>query len=148
MCKSKGGLTSHVRSKHSSTGVESSSGNDKPIPCYLTEGKAVMMVKEIGKFLADEKMYPEKKVTKVSNLRPSKSFLADINTQLHRFYRKNDRDRFMKDFFSNMHGSWKEYFKPCDDHIVVFMMLVHLPERLIALVQDHDSEMDSEETVY
>ena len=130
------------------TGVESSSGNDKPIPCYLAEGKAVTMVKEVGKFLEDEKMYPEKKVTQVSNLRPSKSFLADINTQLHRFYRKNDRDRFMKDFFSNMYGSWKEYFKPCDDHIVVFMMLVHLPERLIALVQDHDSEMNSEETVY
>ena len=47
-----------------------------------------------------------------------------------------------------MYGSRKEYFKPCDDHIVVFMMLVHLPERLIALVQDHGSEMDGEETVY
>ena len=98
------------------------------------------MIKEIEKFLADEKMYPEEKLTQVSNLRPNKSFLADINAQLHRFYCKNHRDRFMKDFFSTMYyGSWKEYFKPCDDHVVVFMMLVHLPERLIALVQDHDS---------
>ena len=148
MCKSKGGLTRHIGSKHYSTGVVSSSDNDKHVPCYLTEEKALTMIKEIEKFLADEKMYPEEKVTQVSNLRPNKSFLADINAQLHRFYRKNDRDWFMKDFFSTMYGSWKEYFKPCDDHVVVFMMLVHLPERLIALVQDHDSEMDSEETVY
>ena len=54
----------------------------------------------------------------------------------------------MKDLHSKMYGSWKEYFKPCDDHKAVLMMLVHLSERLIALVQDQNSQVLSEETVY
>ena len=148
MCKSKGGLTRHIRSKHSSTSAVPSFGKDKQIPCHMTEEKAVTIIKEIGKCLADAKMYPVEKVAQVSNLKPNESFLVDINTLSHRFHRKNDRDRFMKDFFSKMYGSWKEYFNPCDDHKAVFMMLVYLPERLIALVQDHGSEMHSEQTVY
>jgi hypothetical protein len=106
------------------------------------------MIKEIGKCIADEKFYPDEKVAQVAKLRPSKSFLDDIDTLFHRFHCKNDRDRLMKDFFSKMYGSWKEYFKPCDDHKAVFMMLVYLPERLIALVQDQDSQVHSEEKVY
>ncbi len=113
--------------KHSSTSAVSSSGNDDHIPCYITEEKALTMIKEIGKCIADEKFYPDEKVAQVAKLRPSKSFLDDINTLLHRFHCKNDRDRLMKDFFSKMYGSWKEYFKPCDDHKAVFMMLVYLP---------------------
>ena len=64
-------------------------GNDDHIPCYIREEKAPTMIKEIGKCIADEK------VAKVSTLRPSKSFLDDINALVRRFHRKNDRDRLM-----------------------------------------------------
>ncbi len=100
VCKSKGGLTRHVRRKHSSTSAVSSSGNDDHIPCYITEEKALTMIKEIWKCIADGKFYPDEKVAQVAKLRPSKSFLDDINTLLHRFHCKNDRDRLLKDFFS------------------------------------------------
>ena len=97
----------------------SSSGNDNHIPCYITEEKALTMIKEIGKW-------------RRNFIQTKKSFLDDINTLLHRFHCKNDRDRLLKDFFSKMYGSWKEYFKLCNDHKAVFMMPVYLPERLIA----------------
>jgi hypothetical protein len=54
----------------------------------------------------------------------------------------------MKRFYGKMYGSWKEYFKPCGDHKVVFLMLVYLPEKLLLICQTQDhTEITSEDTV-
>jgi hypothetical protein len=150
VCKSKGGLTKHFRSKH--LAVNTGSNTDKAtkkakkqIPCYVTEEKILSIIREIGKFLTDEKIYPKKLVAEVFNMQPSKSFVDDINALLDKFHRKNDRDRFMKEYYGKMYGSWKEYFHPFSNHKVVFMMLVNLPERLITLLQD--SQVTNEDTV-
>ena len=57
------------------------------------------------KFLTDEKIYPEKLVAEVFNMQPSKSFIDDINALLDKFHRKNDWDRFMKEYYGKMYGS-------------------------------------------
>ena len=150
MCKSKGGLTKHFRSKH--LAVNTSSNTDKAtkkaktqIPCYVTEEKILSIAREIRKFLTDEKIYPKKLVAEVFNMQPSKSFVDDINALLDKFHGKNDRYRFMKEHYGKMYGSWKEYFHPFSNQKVVFMMLVNLSERLITRLQD--SQVTNEDTV-
>ena len=148
MCKSKGGLTRHVRSKHISPEnptVEAGKGSTgrKQIPSYITEEKVLSLIREIAKSLTDEKIYPETYVTRVFDLKPSKSFIENVNGLLHKFHRKNDRDRFMKDYFGTMYRSWKEYFHPFSDQKVVFLMLVNLPERLITLILKESESLKS-----
>ena len=112
----------------------------KQIPTYVSEESALTLIREIGKYLTDEKIYPAKQVADVFTLKPSESFIKCVNALLHKFHRKKDRDKFMKAFFGNMYGSWKEYFHPCNDHKVVFLMLVNLPERLLTTLKDDGSQ--------
>ena len=139
-----------LRSKH--LAVNTGSNTDKAtkkvkkqIPCYVTEEKILSIIREIGTFLTDVKIYPKKLVAEVFNMQPSKSFVDDINALLDKFHHKNDRDRFMKEYYGKMYGSWKEYFHAFSNHKVVFMMLVNLPERLITLLQD--SQVTNEDMV-
>ena len=90
----------------------------------MSEDSVLTLIREIGKYLTDEKIYPSKHVADVFTLKPSQSFLEYVNGLLHKFYRKRDRDKFWKEFFGKMYGSWKEYFHPYNDHKVVFLMLV------------------------
>ena len=147
MCKSKGGRTKHIRSKHD---VEASKveginvgAKTKPIPSYVTEEKVLSLIREIAESLKDEKIYPTKQVDAVLTLRPNKAFVQDINALLHKFHCKKDRDRFMQEYYGKMYALWKEYFQPCKDHKVAFLMLINLPERLIILNKD-GSEASSE----
>ena len=151
MCKSKGGRTKHIRSKHD---VEASKveginvgAKTKPIPSYVTEEKVLSLIREIAESLKDEKIYPAKQVDAVLTLRPNKVFAQDINVLLHKFHCKKDRDKFMQD--RKMYALWKEYFQPCKDHKVAFLMLINLPERLIILNKDGSevSQVTSEDGV-
>ena len=151
MCKSKGGRTKHIRSKHD---VEASKveginvgAKTKPIPSYVTEEKVLSLIREIAESLKDEKIYPAKQVDAVLTLRPNKVFVQDINALLDKFHCKKDRDKFMQD--RKMYALWKEYFQPCKDHKVAFLMLINLPERLIILNKDGSevSQVTSEDGV-
>ena len=104
------------------------------------------LIHEIGKSLTDEKIYPAEQVAAVFTLHPSKSFIQDVNALLHKFHRKKDSDKLMQEYYGKMYASWKEYFHPCKDQKVVFLMLVNLPERLIILTQD-GSQVTSEDGV-
>ena len=73
-------------------------------------------------------------------LKPTQSFLQDVNALLHKCHRKKDRDMFMKEFFGKMYGLWKDYFHSCNDHKVVFLMLINLPERLLTTLKNEDSQ--------
>ena len=134
MCKSKKGHTKHIRSKHD---VEASKveginvgAKTKPIPSYVTEEKILSLIREIAESLKDEKIYPAKQVDAVLTLRPNKAFVQDINALLHKFHCKKDRDKFMQEYYGKMYALWKEFFQPCKDHKVAFLMLLNLPERL------------------
>lgn len=148
MCKSKGGLTRHTRSKHltvesKTTTSKSKHESKKQIPTYVSEESVLTLIREIGKYLTDEKIYPSKQVADVFTLKPTQSFLQDVNALLHKFHRKKDRDKFMKEFFGKMYGSWKDYFHSCNDHKVAFLMLVNLPERLLTTLKNEDSQVTS-----
>ena len=55
----------------------------------------------------------------------------------------------MQDYYGKMYALWKEYFKPCKDHEVAFLMLINLPEQLIMLNKDGSevSQVTSEDGV-
>lgn len=153
MCKSKGGRTKHIRSKHvEASNVEGINvgAKTKPIPSHVTEEKVLSLIREIAKSLKDEKIYPGKQVDAVFTLRPSEAFVQDINALLHKFHCKKDRDKFMQEYYGKMYALWREYFQPCEDHKVAFLILINLPERLMILNKDGSevSRVTSEDGVW
>ena len=108
----------------------------KPISSYVTEEKVLSLIREIAESLKDEKIYPAKQVDAMLTSRPNKAFVQDINALLHKFHCKKDRDKFMQEYYGKMYALWKEYFQPCKDHKVAFLILINLPERLIILNKD------------
>ena len=146
MCKSKGGRTKHIRSKHD---VEASKVEGINVGAKTNPEKVLPLIREIAESLKDEKIYPAKQVDAVPTLRPNKAFVQDINALLHKFHCKKGRDKFMQEYYGKMYALWKEYFQPWKDHKVAFLMLIKLPEQLIILNKNGSevSQVTSEDGV-
>jgi hypothetical protein len=85
--------------------------------------------------LVDEKLYKEEQTAEIFKLHPSESFVSFVNKLLLTFKRKRNQDRFLNEFYGNSHANWKEYFHPYGEQKMVFLVLIHLPERLIGFLE-------------
>ena len=79
-----------------------------------------------SRYLSDENIYKKEQITEVFNLQPSDSFLAAVNKLLSKFKLKKNQDKLLQEFNGFSNADWKEYFHPCSDPKVVFLMLIHL----------------------
>lgn len=77
ICKSKGGLTRHRRSKHEEASTTSVSKKYKKqkIDMPVLEG----FCKEIAEKIREENIYPEKIIKIVEGLKPSEQFLKSVS---------------------------------------------------------------------
>ena len=96
------------------------------------------LIRDIGEHLVDEKLYKEEHTAEIFKLKPSDSFVTFINQLLSRFKRKRNQDKLLKEFYGGTNSNWKEYFHPYEEKKVVFLMLIHLPERLIGFLEQKD----------
>ena len=46
--------------------------------------------------------------------------------------------KLLKEFYGGTSSNWKEYFHPYEEKKVVFLMLIHLPKRLIGFLEQKD----------
>ena len=88
------------------------------------------MIKEIGDHLLEEKVFSVEQSSMVLGLSPSDAFVNEVNNLLSIFKIKRNHDKFMQHFYSVTRKNWEEYF-PSQDQKIVFLMLIHLPERLV-----------------
>jgi hypothetical protein len=78
VCKSKGGLTRHRRSKH--TAEQGQSSRAVPEPLQIVSSKKVKeLISDIGKHLTDEKLYKKEDIAEVLRLQPTDSFVKFFN---------------------------------------------------------------------
>ena len=77
--------------------------------------------------------YKEEHTAEIIKLKPSDSFVTFI-----KFKRKRNQDKLLKEFYGGTNSNWKEYFHPCKEKKVVFLMLIDLPERLIGFLEQDD----------
>ena len=144
MCKSKGGLTKHQRSKHAAELGECSSSS---VDVIVTKEKMASLIRDIGRYLVDEKLYRKEHSAEVFKLEPSDSFVSFINQLLLKYKRKKNQDKLLKEFYGNTNSNWKEYFHPYEEKKFVFLMLIHLPERLIGLLKGKPGNQGTSEVL-
>ena len=135
VCKSKGGLTRHRNSKHPSEQGQSSRAVPQPTQIVSSE-KVRAFIGDIGQHLTDEKLHKKEYIAEVSKLHPSDSFVQFLNTILSKFKRRKNHNKLLEQFYGKTTAHWKEYFNPCKDQKIVFLMLIHLPERLVSFLED------------
>lgn len=102
------------------------------------------LIRDIGRYLTDEKIYKQEQITEIFNLQPSDSFIAAMDKLLSKFQSKKNQDKFLQEFYGMTKANWEEFFHPCTDPKVVFLMLIHLPERLLGFLELADKKAQPE----
>lgn len=128
VCKSKGGLTNHTRRMHEDQDRDGSS----KIPS-LTSQAVDNMLADIMQNITESKLYPETILAKASEVfPPSPHFYESLAKLFSTFAKELSLDKLMKQFYGEMYDNWKTYFPSSEDGKYVFLLLIHLPEKLVA----------------
>jgi hypothetical protein len=135
-------LTKHQRSKHVGQLGESSSSS-KLDKNFISMENICSIIRDIGRHLVDEKLYKKERTPEIFKLHPSESFVSFVNQSLLKFKRKRNQDKFLKEFFGNSYANWKEYFHPYGEQKMVFLMLIHLPQRLIGFLEKGQDDQEN-----
>jgi hypothetical protein len=113
----------------------------------VTLEKTRSIIRDIGRYLTDEKLYKPEQTTEVFKLEPSESFVKFLNDILHKVKRKKSKDQFLREFYGKTNTHWQEYFHPYPDKKMVFLMLIHLPERLLTHIEEDTSRPSDSEVI-
>ncbi len=132
ICKSKGGLTRHRRSKHEEQEATASSKSTKPKKKTITMPEIQKLCKEIGERIREEKLYPENIIKIVEGLKPSEAFVKFVREAFSKFARKCNQDVFLAKFYGEIYKNWKAFFPACEKQIAVNVLLIHFPQKLIS----------------
>ena len=127
-------------------GESSTSSSTRDV--VITIDKTRDIIRDIGHYLTDEKLYKPEQAAEVFKLEPSESFVKFLNDLLLKLKRKKSKDKFLKEFYGNTNAHWHEYFHPYPDKKMVFLMLIHLPERLLICIEQDKGPSDSEVIVF
>ena len=133
ICKSKGGLTRHMRSKH--TLVEA---NDGDSTAAISKAVVEDLFKKANSKIKDN-LYGEEIVTICTNLKPS-SLCVDVLGKLHqRFNKKSNQDSLVSELYKHLSKEPEKLVNQPSDkrwsveqvRIAVNLLFIHLPELLI-----------------
>ena len=83
--------------------------------------------------LKDENLYGEDSIATLFSLKPSEKFSTDVSVLFNEFCRKKNQDVLLQKFYALIYWNWKEYFPSCEDQKAINLLLIHFPERLVAL---------------
>ena len=87
-----------------------------------------------------KKIYKENDIEAVKKLKPSETFVkSSLNGVLSKFMRRKNHVKLLKEFYGKTNSNWDEYF-PLNGRKIVFLMLIHLPERLVNFVEESLAE--------
>ena len=126
VCKSKGGLTTHQTNKHPSEQGQSS----RPLPesmQIVSSEKVEALISDIGQHLMDEKLYKKEHMAEVLKLKLSESSCQNSKGE-------KITTSCWNNFMARQLLTGKNILT--SDQKIVFLMLIRLPERLVAFLED------------
>ena len=129
ICKSKGGLT---QARKEATSKATKKASIPAVDSVLLE----RFFAEIVEKLRDEKLYPEAILTAITKVKPSEEFLAFIKTIFGKFCRKQNQDVLFANFYKEIYMKWKTFFPLCINQKAINLLLIHLPQKLVAYYKD------------
>ena len=140
ICKSKGGLTNHIQRMHANEGKANESGVKIPV---LTSEAVDNMLADIRSKLHESQLYDENTLAEVDKLRPSSSFYEEAIKLFMDFGKNLSQDKLLEKFYGKMYSEWKTFFPSSMDTKYVFLVLIHLPEKLVNFYKQNTSVQEN-----
>jgi uncharacterized C2H2 Zn-finger protein len=134
VCKSKGGLTRHVTSKHRDKGYEAS----KDIPA-LTKDGLISIVNKIKLNITNEGCWDKQITSDLKKITSNDSLFDAVLPIYKRFCVKRNQDKFLTEFYELIPTS-SALFK-CANQPLCSLVMISMTDHLVALFKsDHNSE--------
>ena len=102
------------------------------------------ILRETVEKLREEGIYPEEILDTISSLKPSESFLKFISNAFGLFCRKRNQDAMLSMFYGEIIKEWRVCFPPCNNQIAINVLLIHLPQKLIAYYKNASNAQQNE----
>ena len=112
--------------------------------CSIGVETTSQMIKEIKKKLCDSRLYGKDTVGEVDKLQPSNSFFTYVGNLLKSFSKNLSQDKLLEKFYGNVYDNWKVYFPTAKDGKYVFLVLIHLPEKLVRYYKERNLDGEPE----
>jgi hypothetical protein len=114
----------------------------------ITMDKTRDIIRDIGRYLTDKKLYKPEQAVEVFKLEPSESFVKFLNDLLLKLKRKKSKDEFLKEFYGNTNAHWHDYFHPYPDKKMVFFNAHSSTRALLICIEQDKGPSDSEVIVF
>lgn len=138
ICKSKGGLTNHVRRMHAVCG-QTLGDSGLPIIPNLTSEAVDNMLANIRRNLRESQLYDDEILAEVDKLQPSPAFYESIGKLFVSFGKNLSQDKLLQTFYGKIYSEWKAFFPSSGNCKYVSLALIHLPEMLVKLYKQETS---------
>ncbi len=125
ICKSKGGLTRHINSKHKNE----SQSVDAGVNTGLSQGTVASIVETIKGNIIKENTYGEEINTILKTASASEALFEAILPLYERFHRKKNQDKLLEDFYALIPRSCE--LLNCADFRVTNLIMIHVPDHLV-----------------
>ena len=132
VCKSKGGLTRHVNSKHRDKGYEAS----KDLP-ELTKDGLISIVNKIKLNITNEGYWDKQMTSDLKKIASNDSLFDAVLPIYKRFCVKRNQDKFLTDFYELIPTS-SALFK-CANQPLCSLVMISMTDHLVALLKSHNN---------
>ena len=125
ICKSKGGLTRHINSKHRNESV----GDSDSETGGLCQDTVTSFVETIKDSIIKENLYGDQINTSLKTASATKDLFTALLPLYKKFLSKKNQDKLLEDFYGLIPRSCE--FLSCADFRVANLIMIHIPDHLV-----------------
>ena len=140
ICKSKGGLTRHINSKHKEARDIATSAEHNQIP--LCEGTITSIIQSIKTDLLEKKYYGEEIQNGLKNVSGGEALLDALQPLYEKFCRKKNMDKLLESFYGLIPRSCE--LLNCNEYRVANLVMVQIPDHLASYYEINRTETTTE----
>ena len=134
VCKSKGGLTRHTRSKHPDD------KQDKTCAAFTKEAVA-SIIESIKVKLKEENLYGTEIMASLATVSSTDALFDALRPLYTTFCRKNNQDKLLECFYGLIPRSCD--LLSCDNYKVANLVFIHIPEHLVGFYNNKESSSEA-----
>ena len=139
VCRSKGGLTRHINSKHQDAGAgfESETGQ-----ATLSKDTLFSMVESIKTKLIEDNLYGAEVNTCLTTVSPNETLFDHVLPMYEIFRKKKNQDKLLQSFYGLIPQSLE--LLNCQDFRVANLIMIHLPDHLVSFYNLNQTRQSEE----
>lgn len=143
ICKSKGGLTRHINSKHKNKTAHENKNADASV-AKLTKEELSSIVEKIKAKITKDGFWDDEMTAKMASVKSNDSLYNHIQPIYERFCYKRNQDRFLMEFYELIPKSCG--ILKCQNQQLCSLIMISIPDYLVSLFKGCVTEQEHAST--